>query len=643
MLYRVRFSVVVILFCHSVFTVAQHRLNKPDSAYTLTRYSHLLVDTSGQLSIIDIVNQNNGLAWWLTDTINTNFGLTQASIWLKASFVADTLPTSGWLAVCENNYINYLDFYLYNDKDSLIKQVLTGNMRPIYLRDIPHRHFPIHLPIEKGKNYTLYVRYCTDDIMQLQTVLCSYDTFFHKNYHLQFIEGMYFGCLFIMVFYNLFLLFATLSINYLYYVLYVTGTILLQLDLGGWLYEYTHILGPAVSSKLGVIWVGVMLFFSILFIETFIHKHHKNRYCKNCFFVIKLVAIMELMCGIFIPLKYNMPFILLFVTFFVVPVIMQSIIKAYINGQKSTRYLIFGWGAIGVGVTWYCLASLGILPFNFWAQYGIQIGTVVEILFLSFALADRINMLRVEKQEAQKEIIHQLQENTRLMQQLNHEQKRVFEAVLQGEENERKRLAVELHDGIGQLLSVVRLNVSSLVHSLKKQDKQTQDLVQAIVHLVDDSCREIRSISHNLMPNTVLQFGLVAALEEFTQKINRAKQIRAHFQNMDFNIKLEPHIETTLYRTVQEIVNNTLKHAQATDLYIQLIKEDNELIVLVEDNGTGFDTNIIKQSAKGLGIKNIISRIEYIKGRVIIDSAPKKGTSYHITVNIPSQTTQATK
>ena len=367
--------------------------------------------------------------------------------------------------------------------------------------------------------------------------------------------------------------------------------------------------------------------------ESFINRKYTNRTIRNLFYLIKIISIVEVMTGIFLPLKYNLPFIFIFIVFLLVPTIFFSIIYALVKGYKSARYLLIGWTVINLGAITFSLASFGIIPFNFFSIYGLQIGTSLEILFLSFALADRINVLRLEKQIAQKETIRQLQENSILLQKLNNEQKRVFQAVLQGEENERKRLAFELHDGIGQLLSVVKLNISSLEQWIDKKNKQVVELVESIIVLVDDSCREVRNISHNLMPNTVIQFGLVAALEEFSRKINRAKQVKVHYQNFEFNIQLDPQTETTLYRIIQEIVNNAIKHSEATDIYIQLIKDENELIILIEDNGKGFDKKIL-ESDKGLGIRNIISRIEYINGKVEIDSIIGKGTSYHISINL---------
>jgi len=586
-------------------------------------------DTSCKITIADISTKNLNTAFRKSDKGRNNFGYSSSAYWYKLAIVTDsTVPN--FVFACENTTINFLDFYLVDEAGNLVKQTLTGNARKYSTREFDNRYFIFDLPLDSNKKYFIYLRVESEDAVDFSIVLAEYKHYFDYQYRLQMLEGIYFGAIIIMGFYNFFLYLAILDLSYLYYVLYIFSTLLFQMELGGWFNQYLMRDFPTISNKMGGVFFCMVLLFIMLFLQCFIGKLHQSKLMKNVFYLIKCFAIGEIMACIFIPLKYNLPIFIVVGVFGVVPSILYTIFRARNQGVSSTRFLLVGWSAISFGGIMYAIASLGLIPFNFLATYSIQIGTILELLFLSFALADRINTLRVEKQIAQRETIHQLQENAILLQKLNEEQKKAFGAVIQGEENERKRLAFELHDGIGQLLSVVKLNLSSLEEWVDKRNRHTAAVISSIVALVDDSCREIRNISHNLMPNTVVQFGLMAALKDFCRKINNAEKIKVHFQNLDFEPELPPQVQTTIYRIIQEIMHNAIRHSQANDVYIQLFQEDYNLVIMIEDNGIGFDTTAIKAAKQGMGIKNIISRIEYLKGEVHLDSYPGKGTTYNI-------------
>jgi signal transduction histidine kinase len=378
--------------------------------------------------------------------------------------------------------------------------------------------------------------------------------------------------------------------------------------------------------------IGIMLYFSIGFIRNFVEKKYFTNTLLRLYQIIQIVALVHSLLSLFLPLDLIIRIGWVILYFFIIPVIMYSLLYFYRVGYKPVRYLILGWFIIIVGSSFYGLARFGLIGFSTFNIFSLQIATVLDVLLLSFALADRINLLRIEKQFAQKLTILHLEENRKLLEKLNQEQKNTMQAFVDGEEKERRRLATELHDGIGQLLSVVRLNLKSLEAIKRKFNSDDQELVTNLTNLVDEACREVRNISHNLMPTTVIQLGLSLAIEEYCKKINFTKSIKVSFQNINFEERLPIQTETILFRVVQEIINNAIKHARASRIYVQLIKEDDDTLqILIEDNGIGFDIHDTKNKA-GLGLNNIASRIEFLKGKLNIDSAPDKGTIYQITL-----------
>lgn len=196
--------------------------------------------------------------------------------------------------------------------------------------------------------------------------------------------------------------------------------------------------------------------------------------------------------------------------------------------------------------------------------------------------------------------------------------------IIEAEEKERKRIAAELHDGVGQTMSAASMNLSALKDSLEHTDNRSATLINKVHAMVDDSCREIRMVSHNLMPHALNDKNLAAAVKDFTSKIDSAVlPIYLHSEGFD-NTPATP-TESVLYRVIQEIVNNILRHAGASRSDISIIKTKTGIEAIIEDDGAGF--NMASLPAKrGLGLQNIQSRIDWLQGQVEWDTAPGRGT-----------------
>ena len=205
-------------------------------------------------------------------------------------------------------------------------------------------------------------------------------------------------------------------------------------------------------------------------------------------------------------------------------------------------------------------------------------------------------------------------------------------AIIEAEEKERIRIAKDLHDGVGQLLSAAKLNLSNLENSLQSLSVEQEVAFKNALSLVDDSVKEVRVVSHNMMPNTLLKQGLVSAVREFITKIQNTPNLKVNLEVVGLNERLEPEKESLLYRIIQELVSNIIKHAKASQLTLQIIKHDKELSIFMEDNGIGFDTSKIN-SFDGIGLKNIISRVEFISGNIHFDSEMNKGT--RVIIDVP--------
>jgi two-component system NarL family sensor kinase len=200
------------------------------------------------------------------------------------------------------------------------------------------------------------------------------------------------------------------------------------------------------------------------------------------------------------------------------------------------------------------------------------------------------------------------------------------EAVLKGEEQERTRLAKDLHDGLGGMLSGIKYSMKTMKGNLVMTPGNAQAFERSM-DMLDSSIKEMRRVAHNLMPEGLVKFGLDTALKDFCNDINLSGALKVNYQSIGLDqAVIGQTTAITIYRVIQELINNAIKHAAATQAIVQVSKTNGGLSVTVEDDGKGFDPSILK-NAKGIGWNNIESRIDFMKGKVDIQSAPGDGTS----------------
>jgi signal transduction histidine kinase len=210
-------------------------------------------------------------------------------------------------------------------------------------------------------------------------------------------------------------------------------------------------------------------------------------------------------------------------------------------------------------------------------------------------------------------------------------ERRVLNAIINTEENERRRFAKDLHDGLGPILSTVKMSVSSL--SDRISDPAGIDILNNTNHLVNEALNTIKEVSDNLSPHVLSNFGLTSAISAFTAKINRTGTVEIDFKSNMENRRLENDKEVVIYRAACELINNAIRHSGASRIEIELNKHEKFVTLHFYDNGRGFDSSSIgKEDIKGMGLSNIETRVKSVEGVFIIESTKGKGTSALIRV-----------
>lgn len=245
---------------------------------------------------------------------------------------------------------------------------------------------------------------------------------------------------------------------------------------------------------------------------------------------------------------------------------------------------------------------------------------LVAAVFLRFFYNQKIN--------AQRALQKQLEENNRqkVMDLIKDNKIKAIQSHMEGQQQERERIAREIHDGIGGNLASIKLGLQMMAERM--DDKKMPQILEAI----DFTCQEVRSISHDLMPPRLLHSQFSELLSSYVQQINEAYpiEITSNFYPETGLNSLSDELQVEIYRIIQELVNNLIKHAQADSADLQLVLHENFVNLMLEDNGKGFD---ITKKMHGIGLQNIIDRVKKLEGAINIDSSIGHGTS--ITLDLP--------
>ena len=250
----------------------------------------------------------------------------------------------------------------------------------------------------------------------------------------------------------------------------------------------------------------------------------------------------------------------------------------------------------------------------------VLIGSAATLLLISLLSYRNYH----QKQKLQQQRIGKLETQQQLT---------ATEAVLKGEEQERTRLAKDLHDGLGGMLSGIKFSFNTMKGNLIMTPENAQAFERSMDKL-DSSIQEMRRVAHNMMPEALVKFGLDTALKDFCNEITKSGALQVSYQSIGLEkVVIEQIASITIYRIVQELINNTMKHAAAKTAIVQVTSSDGNLSVTVEDDGKGFDTSVLNQS-KGMGWSNIQNRVSFLKGTLDVQSKKDEGTSVHIELNI---------
>ena len=547
----------------------------------------------------------------------------------------------------DNALINYVEYFEYEGKNQLSRE-LTGDAFPISDRKIQYRNPVYNIKLAENQTKTIYLLFkLKGRKIHTPLQLYSQDRLIEHISKKESNISFYYGFLAALSALSIMFFFLIKERVYIYFASYLTSQTLLLFATSGFsaIYiwpDFTFWIDRSVPVLMSLTMVSGFSFF-LAFVDNSKLKSWHIKLIR----AYQLFAIIVLTGSLFEGDLYYASIWLLYrmiPPFYIGLIVMATYFfaKSYIPAR------FFVLGIIGSFISIFAILFLSIMKEhnNLFTNEYVLFGEVLKSTMLTLALLDRFRFYKEEKDKIQLQMIGQLEELNAYREnlnkdlsdkinektkELNQKQYEVKRALLMGEEQERKRIATELHDGMGSMLSTLKLNAETIELDQKQLSEKERIAYRKVIDLIDKACVELRNISHNMIPTGMEQFGLIQSLHSIIKNINNSGKTIFNLDTYNLNERFNRELELSLYRIALELINNIIKHSYARNATIQLIKNEDNITLMVEDDGIGFDVNTI---VEGMGLHNIKSRVDVFNGKFTIDTQPDRGSTFIIEIPI---------
>lgn len=550
-----------------------------------------------------------------------NAGFTKSYFWLAIKPSASVTDQN---LIVGNAHINRLEFYLA-DQNGMRLQYLTGDHYPFKKRPISHRLFVF--PLQAGiKGLYLVKVDKSNESLQLKVEILNNEHFLQRTSRESLITGMLWGITVLLILFGSFLFITVKEKLYLYYVLYIlSGTLWILAD-KGFGYQFLWPDSPGFASLARPVFNCIAMIMLLEFMQVFIGQTKTSIFYTPILIVKILIGLTSVAFLIYPESLYQYSIFFLGLVIFLgiitqVLVALSLLEKIRQNNIQAWYYLISIFMLIVFSITELLIHSGNSVPeINYLSNYGIQTGLIIEALILTFGLAHRFNTYKNEKEH--------------LLLEVNRKQNEITERIIETQELERKKIADQLHDDIGSLLSVVSIQLSSALENKHKSDSLIK--LRKAAEVLESVSETVRSISHTLNPLAIEKYGFKNAIIDLFNNINLADRLQIEYIIIGFegHKNIDMNLINDLYRIIKELVNNVIKHSEASHCLMQVIEHEDIISIMVEDNGIGIsDKNKMKN---GIGIENIRAKINYFEGQIEYSDMPDGGLL--INIEIPLKT-----
>lgn len=550
-----------------------------------------------------------------------NPGFTQSVFWLIIRSGPENFNHN---LVIGNAHINKLEFYI-SDRNKPQLKYITGDYFPFKQRPINNRLFIF--PLKAGYQSVYLIKIDKRaEYLQLQVQILNSEQLFQRSTKENSIAGVLWGIIMMVIVFVCFMYITVREKLYLHYLLYLLIASLWIAADKGYGYQLLWPEFPDFASRARPVFNALADIMIIQMMQSFINQTRESPFYKPLH-IIKIACFIFALCFLIMPavfhsFSYWLLGGLLLLGGFTLILISLSLVEQIVKGNRAAWfYLISIFMLIVFSVAELIIYS-GKANYELYylSNFGIQTGLVIEIIILNFGLAHRFNSYKNDKET--------------LLIAVNQRQNELTERIIATQETERRKIADQLHDDVGSMLSLAILQISTVIDKEKSQDNSNMNLENSmkVLYSVSDT---IRNMSHTLTPLAIEKYGFKNAIIDLVASINLTNKTHVEhvilgFENTE---NYTSNFLNDMYRIVQELLNNIIKHSEASHCLIQLIEHEDALSLLIEDNGKGLNDDQPKIKS-GMGLNNIKSRVEYFKGQIEFSKKVEGGTLINIEIPI---------
>lgn len=375
--------------------------------YDVGRKLSYLEDPHKLLSIDDFLTDTQQiLKWQISEEAVPNFGYTRSAYWFHFHIAELHRGEQQWLVEIDYSLLDDVEVFFVQD-DSVVRSYRTGDLNRFSQRPIQHRNFVFPVP-EVADNYHVYIRVVTAGTLELPLRLWQSDAFWGAQQPILMVKGIYYGTIFIMILYNLFIYFSVRESSYFYYVCYAAFLVMFQSGIDGFAFQFIWPEEPGWHSVSFVVFSAFTLSFLCLFSNSFLKLEQRHPNLSKMLLAGSVLTILVAVAALFVPYALAIRLVVALS----IPVSFACFgvgLYLWFEGVKTARYFIIAWTAFLGGVTLIALSKLGLIPVNFITTNSIQMGSALEVVLFSLALADRINTDKRERLQAKEEAINNLE------------------------------------------------------------------------------------------------------------------------------------------------------------------------------------------------------------------------------------------
>jgi two-component system, sensor histidine kinase LadS len=625
-----------LYFTSPCFALESIVLNDTSGQYPVGLFLELLEDKEKKLSITHVSSPQFASSFVENNILKPSFGFSKSAYWVRFK-INNNSANQQWLLEVSYPLLDRVDLFIPNGKTYLCKTL--GDDFPFAKREIVHKDFIFKLPVPAGENI-YYLRIETQGSMQIPVTIWSPLAFIEKEHQEQYGFGIYYGIMLVMIVYNLFIYFSIRDLSYIYYVFFILSFTLMQMSLNGIAYEYLWPEWQWFGHRAPLFFLSNGMLGGLMFSSTFLNTKFYAPGLHKFFLGLMTICVVSMIFSLFGDYQ-TLGVIIILTSVMEAFLIFVASMICWRKGYRPARFFLLSWIVLLLGIILTAFMYPGFLPLNFVTQYAMQIGSALEVVLLSLALADRINMMKFEKETAQQLAIKNLHKADSLKDEFlantSHELRTPLNGII--------GIVESVIDGVGGPHSPKTIrNLEMVVASGKR-------LANLVNDILDFSKLRHHDLKLDLCP--VDLYSLTEVVIALSRPLIGHKSIEL-INDISRDIPAVHGDEKRIQQILYNLIGNAIKFTEKGKVKISVKENSGNLEIIISDSGIGIadddqekvfgffeqidGTEKRNFGGTGLGLPITRKLIELHGGKIWFNSKVDQGTDFIFTLPICLET-----